>query len=135
MRKIVLICLCLIFSLSSFAQKDKLTLVKGGKSDYVIGIPKYKRNKFAANVEKVKYAADLLQKDIYKVTGCLIPIVYDDTKPQKKEISIGYTRRDKSYYDKTGLVYAVGRSSYWIEKDKLLICGTNNDFEDNFDIY
>jgi hypothetical protein len=135
MKKIVLICLCLIFSLSSFAQKDKLTLVKGGKSDYVIVIPKYKRNKFAANVEKVKYAADLLQKDIYKVTGCLIPIVYDDTKPQKKEIRIGYTRRDKSYYDKTGLVYAVGRSSYWIEKDKLLICGTNNDFEDNFDIY
>ena len=38
MRKIVLICLCLIFSLSSFAQKDKLTLVKGGKSDYVIVI-------------------------------------------------------------------------------------------------
>ncbi|MEA5099202.1 MAG: DUF4838 domain-containing protein [Bacteroidales bacterium] len=135
MKKIILIILCLILSIGSFAQKDKLTLVKGGKSDYVIVIPKYKRNKFAANVEKVKYAADLLQKDIYKVTGCLIPIVYDDTKPQKKEIRIGYTRRDKSYYDKTGLVYALGRSSYWIEKDKLLICGTNNDFEDNFDIY
>lgn len=135
MKKIVLISLCLIFSLSSFAQKDKLTLVKGGKSDYVIVIPKYKRNKFAANVEKVKYAADLLQKDIYKVTGCLIPIVYDDTKPQKKEIRIGYTRRDKSYDDKTGLVYALGRSSYWIENEKLLICGNNNDFEDNFDIY
>lgn len=135
MKKIILVTLFIGLTLSAFAQKDKITLVKDGKSDYVIVIPKYKRDKFATNVEKVKYAAELLQKDIYKITGCLIPIVDDDSKPHKKEIRIGYTRRDKSYYDNTGLVYALGRSSYWIEKDKLLICGTNNDFEDNFDIY
>ncbi|MBP1644478.1 MAG: hypothetical protein H6Q16_53 [Bacteroidetes bacterium] len=135
MKKIVLLCLCLLISIGSFAQKDKLTLVKDGKSDYVIVIPKYKRNKYAANVEKVQYAAELLQNDIFKVTGCKIPIVDDDSKPQKKEIRIGYTRRDKSYYDKTGSIYALGRYRYWIENEKLLICGTNNDFEDNFDIY
>ncbi|MDY4789590.1 MAG: DUF4838 domain-containing protein [Bacteroidales bacterium] len=135
MRKIVLICLCLIFSLSSFAQKDKLTLVKGGKSDYVIVIPKYKRNKFAANVEKVKYAADLLQKDIYKVTGCLIPIVDDDSKPRKKEICIGYTSRGENFYLTPGFVYTGGRYRYWIEKDKLYIQGTNFNFNNNFDIY
>jgi len=135
MRKIVLICLCLIFSLSSFAQKDKITLVKDGKSDYVIVIPKYKRNKFAANVEKVKYATDLLQKDIYKVTGCLIPIVDDDSKPRKKEICIGYTSRGENFYLTPGFVYTGGRYRYWIEKDKLYIQGTNFNFNNNFDIY
>lgn len=135
MRKILLLCLCLIYGISSFAQKDKLTLVKGGKSDYVIVIPKYKRNKFAANVEKVKYAADLLQKDIYKVTGCLIPIVDDDSKPRKKEICIGYTSRGENFYLTPGFVYTGGRYRYWIEKDKLYIQGTNFNFNNNFDIY
>ncbi|NCC18408.1 MAG: DUF4838 domain-containing protein, partial [Bacteroidia bacterium] len=135
MKKIILIILCLILSIGSFAQKDKLTLVKGGKSDYVIVIPKYKRNKFAANVEKVKYAADLLQKDIYKVTGCLIPIVDDDSKPRKKEICIGYTSRGENFYLTPGFVYTGGRYRYWIEKDKLYIQGTNFNFNNNFDIY
>lgn len=135
MKKIILIILCLILSIGSFAQKDKLTLVKDGKSDYVIVIPKYKRNKFAANVEKVKYAADLLQKDIYKVTGCLIPIVDDDSKPRKKEICIGYTSRGENFYLTPGFVYTGGRYRYWIEKDKLYIQGTNFNFNNNFDIY
>ncbi|MDD4528416.1 MAG: hypothetical protein PHX48_00895, partial [Bacteroidales bacterium] len=135
MKKTLLLCLCLIFSLFSFAQNEKLTLVKDGKSDYVIVVPEYKKGKFSAKVEKVNYAAKLFQRDIQKVTGCLIPIVNDDTKPQKKEICIGYTRRDKSFYDKTGLVYILGRYYYRIEDERLLIEGTNNDFEDNFDIY
>ncbi len=134
-RKFYVFILCLIISIGSFAQKDKLTLVKGGKSDYVIVIPKYKRNKFAANVEKVKYAADLLQKDIYKVTGCLIPIVDDDSKPRKKEICIGYTSRGENFYLTPGFVYTGGRYRYWIEKDKLYIQGTNFNFNNNFDIY
>ncbi|MFA6200154.1 MAG: DUF4838 domain-containing protein [Bacteroidales bacterium] len=129
MKKIILISLCFIFSLSSFAQNEKLTLVKNGKSDYVIVIPKYKRDRLAANVEKVNYAAQLLQRDIQKVTGCLIPIVNDDNKPQKKEICIGYTERDKSKE------YSQGSCFYKIEDERLLIYGTNNDFEDNFDIY
>lgn len=86
MRKIVLICLCLIFSLSSFAQKDKLTLVKDGKSDYVIVIP-------SNYSEWIKYSAELLQRDIYKVADCLIPIVTDKVKPKKMEINIGFTTR------------------------------------------
>ncbi|MBP1629417.1 MAG: hypothetical protein H6Q15_310 [Bacteroidetes bacterium] len=136
MRKIYLVALLLIISLSSFAQKDKITLVKNGKSDYVIIVPKYKRNKFAANVEKANYAAQLFQKDIYKVTGCLIPIFDDDSKPHKKEICIGSTRRDKNFYDNTGIVYpSSGRYCYRIEDERLFIYGTNNDFEDNFDIY
>ncbi len=134
MKKIILISFCLIFSLSSFAQNEKITLVKDGKSDYVIVVPKYKRDKIYANVEKVNYAAELFQRDIQKVTGCLIPIVNDDTKPQKKEICIGSTRRDKSYYDNLG-IYLPGRYYYRIEDERLLIEGTNNDFEDNFDIY
>ena len=135
MKKIILVTLFIGLTLSAFAQKDKLTLVKEGKSDYVIVIPKYKRDKFAANVEKVNYAAQLLQKDIYKVTGFSIPILDDDSKPKKKEICIGYTRRDKSYNDQTGFIYRTGRYCYRIEDERLLIYGTNNDFEDNFDIY
>ncbi|MFA6932388.1 MAG: DUF4838 domain-containing protein, partial [Bacteroidales bacterium] len=135
MKKIILVTLFIGLTLSAFAQKDKLTLVKEGKSDYVIVIPKYKSNKYAANVEKVKYAAELLQKDIYKVTGCLIPIVYDDTKPRKKEICIGYTSRGENFYLTPGLVYTGGRCRYWIEKDKLFIQGTNFNFNNNFDIY
>lgn len=119
----------------SFAQKDKLTLVKDGKSDYVIVIPKYKRNRLAANVKKVKYAAQLLQKDIYKVTGSLIPIVDDDTKQQKKEICIGYTTRGENFYLMPGLVYTGGRYTYRIKNDKLFIQGTNFNFDNNFDIY
>lgn len=85
MRKIVLICLCLIFSLSSFAQKDKLTLVKDGKSDYVIVIP-------SNYSEWIKYSAELLQRDIYKVADCLIPIVTDKVKPKKMEINMGTSK-------------------------------------------
>lgn len=136
MRKIILISLCLTLSLFSFAQNEKLTLVKDGKSDYVIVVPKYKKDKFTAKVEKVNYAAHLFQKDIQKVTGCLIPIVNDDTKSQKKEICIGSTRRDKYFFDKTGIVTpSSGRYCYRIEDERLLIYSTNNDFEDNFDIY
>lgn len=134
MKKIILIILCLILSIGSFAQKDKLTLVKDGKSDYVIVIPHNKRYPFGANVEKVKYAAQLLQKDIFKVTGCNIQIVYDYSKPQKKEICIGYTNRD-IYHLPSGLVYNGGGYTYRIEKDKLFIRGINIEIEDNFDIY
>lgn len=136
MKKILLITLFFVLgSYSSFAQNKKLTLVKDGKSDYVIVVPEYKKNKYAANVEKVKYAAELLQKDILKVTGCIIPIVYDNTKAQKKEICIGYTKRDETYFHNTGMIYPTGRYYYYIRDEKLFFNGTNNKFEDNFDIY
>ncbi|MDD4703749.1 MAG: DUF4838 domain-containing protein [Bacteroidales bacterium] len=111
MKKIVLISLCLIFSLSSFAQKDKLTLVKDGKSDYVIVIPH-------DHSEWIKYSAELLQKDIYKVSNCLIPIVTDKEKPKKKEICISFSDR----YDPDMMMLGYGYEVY-TEGEKIFIHG------------
>ncbi|MDR1846830.1 MAG: DUF4838 domain-containing protein, partial [Bacteroidales bacterium] len=42
----------------------------------------------------ILYAAELLQKDIEKVSGCKIPVVTSDKKERKKEIVIGRTDRE-----------------------------------------
>jgi predicted CDP-diglyceride synthetase/phosphatidate cytidylyltransferase len=107
MKKIVLLVLCLIFSLSSFAQKEKLTLVKDGKSDYVIIIPNH-------HSYWILYSAYLLQHDIYKVTNCLIPIYDDLSKKRKKEICISYSRRFDPKKMKAGYGYSI-----YTDKEKI----------------
>lgn len=119
MKKIILISLCLIFSLSSFSQKDKITLVKDGKSDYVIVIPNH-------HSEWILYSAFLLQHDIYKVTNCLIPIYDDLSKKRKKEICISYSRRFDSKKMKAGYGYRV-----YTDKEKIFIYGEDNVLFDN----
>ncbi|MDR1724901.1 MAG: hypothetical protein LBR28_00710, partial [Bacteroidales bacterium] len=76
MKKAILF-LASLFSISIYAQ-DSITLVKDGKTDYVIVIAKEHSN-------NILYAAELLQKDIEKVSGCKIPVVTSDKKERKKE--------------------------------------------------
>ncbi|MDD4739726.1 MAG: DUF4838 domain-containing protein, partial [Bacteroidales bacterium] len=114
MKKIVLLCLCLVLSIGSFAQKDKLTLVKNGKSDYVIVIPQ-------KHSEDIKYDAELLQKDIYKVTNCMIPIVTDLSRKRKKEICISFSKR----FDPDMMMLGYGYEVY-TEGEKIFIHGEDN---------
>ncbi|MFA7082554.1 MAG: DUF4838 domain-containing protein [Bacteroidales bacterium] len=128
MKKILLITLFFVLgSYSAFAQSKKLTLVKDGKSDYVIVIAK-------DNDKKTKYAAELFQKDIEKVTGCLIPINTDKTNKKKKEICIGFTNRSKSNINGLDYGYKV-----FTEKDKVFIYGFEGDIlgeeSSNFVVY
>ena len=73
MKKLLAITLLILSSCFVFSQDKKLTLLKDGKSDYVIIIPK-DYNK------KILYAAELFQKDVEKVTGCLLPIITDNNR-------------------------------------------------------
>lgn len=128
MKKILLITLFFVLgSYSSFAQSKKLTLVKDGKSDFQIVIGQ-------KSDKKTKYAADLLQKDLEKVTGCLIPINTDNTNKKKKEICIGFTNRSKSNINGLDYGYKV-----FTEKDKVFIYGFEGDIigeeSSNFVVY
>lgn len=114
MRKIYLVALLLIISLSSFAQENQITLVKNGKSDYVIVIPQ-------KHSEDIKYDAELLQKDIYKVTNCMIPIVTDLSRKRKKEICISFSKR----FDPDMMMLGYGYEVY-TEGEKIFIHGEDN---------
>lgn len=111
MKKLLAITLLILSSCFVFAQDKKLTLLKDGKSDYVIIIPK-DFNK------KILYAAELFQKDVEKVTGCLLPIITDNNRTKKKEICIGFTNRSKSNINGLDYGYKV-----FTEKDKVFING------------
>lgn len=111
MKKLLAITLLILSSCFVFSQDKKLTLLKDGKSDYVIIIPK-DYNK------KILYAAELFQKDVEKVTGCLLPIITDNNRTKKKEICIGFTNRSKSNINGLDYGYKV-----FTEKDKVFING------------
>ncbi len=119
MKKTLLLCMCLVLSIGSFAQKDKLTLVKDGKSDYVIVIP-------SNYSEWILYSAQLLQSDIYKVTNCVIPIVDDLSKKRKKEICISFSKRFNPDKMKMGYGYRV-----YTDKEKIFIYGEDYFLYDN----
>lgn len=77
MKKIILTLLFALLLVTSFPQND-ITLVKNGKSDYVIAL-------CWENTEFTILAAHTLQDYIKRISGCEIPIVTDGHLPRKEE--------------------------------------------------
>lgn len=121
MKRKLIFTFCLVLSIVSFAQKDEMILVKNGNSDYVIVVAKNKKTKFYGDNEQVDYAARLLQSEIQKLTGCLIPILTDDKRAIRKEICINPSNRFDNYMMDFGYGYEV-----FTDKDKLFIYGNDD---------
>ncbi len=122
MKRLVLALILALISLSTNAKS--IELVKDNKTEYRIIIP----NNSNLNT---RYAAELFQSNIEKISGVRIPIRTDNQRPRKKEVLIGKTNRIKNYNETQGLV------RYYTNKQRLVIYGTENWLEkDNeFDIY
>ncbi len=84
----IVLTLTLFFSLLNiaFAGTKPLKITNNGSSAYVIVIP-------VEATETEQQAAELMQRYIERISGCLIGIVTDDAKPVKTEIAIGFTNR------------------------------------------
>jgi hypothetical protein len=87
MKKLLLITAIIIFTACASEKKNNLVITQNSVTDYHIVLPE------TANEDET-YAATLLQKSIYKVSGAKVPIVYDNEREHKREICIGKTRRD-----------------------------------------
>lgn len=87
MKKIVLFLISVfILNMTESAYAQQLTLVSDGKSSFKIVVPKK-----ATGVER--QAASVFQKYINQISGTIIPIVSDATRPGEWEILIGNVDR------------------------------------------
>lgn len=112
MRKLILIVSIFILASCASQRNKDLVLVKDSLTDYHIVLP-------AKANEDETYAAQLLQKDIFKASNAKIPIVYDNEKRHKREICIGKTNRDTTINPKryTTNVKRVKNRLYFSAKD------------------
>lgn len=94
-----LICLLMTISFLTISNAQELTLVKNGKSNFHIIIPK------VPDVQEIQ-AAKILQDYINRISDVSIPIRHDDTPPTNHEILIGKVDRQELAgipFDKLGL--------------------------------
>ncbi|WP_373522385.1 DUF4838 domain-containing protein [Aquiflexum sp.] len=111
----ILTSLLLLFTSFTLSVAQDLTLVKNGKSDFTIIIPK------VPEIQEI-HAAKVLQDYIHRISEFSIPIAHDDAQPSSHEILIGRVNRPET----ANLPYAeLGEEGLFIQNTgkKLIITG------------
>jgi hypothetical protein len=86
MKKLNLLLIAIFFLVAGCKKAEQFTLVSGSKSTYRIIIPG------KANILEIQ-AAKVFQDYIQRISGAILPIESDNTKPRDNEILIGNVNR------------------------------------------
>jgi len=94
MRTFLLVFL-LLTGCFAFTSEKPLRLVEDGKSDYKIIVA-------ASATENDRFAAEMLQSYLQKISGASLPVITDETPKGSKEILVGFSNRTTgAMFDKT----------------------------------